>query len=228
MIEISWIVTFLVIGGVVGVIAGLLGVGGGGILVPVLTYVFLEMGLAANNIVHLALGTSMACIIVTSLSSLNAHNKKGGVSWNVVKVMSVGIVLGSFIATYIASYINSVYLALIFSSFMMWTAINMIRSQAHSKQDQPLSFTNAFFVSNGIGAISALVSIGGGSLTVPYLLRKNIEMKTAIGTSAAIGLPISISATLGYLVNGWHVESVSDYSFGFVYWPAVILSLIHI
>jgi len=223
MIEVSWVVTFLFLGGVVGFIAGLLGVGGGGILVPVLTYIFLHMGVEVDNVMHIALGTSMACIIVTSTSSLNAHNKKGTVSWEFVKIMSVGIVLGTFIATFVASYLNSIYLAFVFLCYMLWTAINMFRTNLHSKQQGQLKLSNMFYVASGIGAMSALVSIGGGSLTVPYLVKKNIELKTAIGTSAAIGLPVSVAGTLGYLLNGLGQDNIMTHSIGFIYLPAVLL-----
>lgn len=223
MIEPIWLFTFLFVGGVVGTIAGLLGVGGGGVLVPVLSYIFLAMGMATENVMHLALGTSMACIILTAISSLNAHNKKGAVDWYIVRVMSIGIILGTFAASYLVSRLNSIYLAVIFSSFMLWTAIQMLKTKKNSSPTQQLNLFRTFCASNGIGAMSALVSIGGGSLTVPYLIKNNIDMRKAIGTSAAIGLPISLSATLGYLVNGWNFESEIEYTLGFIYWPAAIL-----
>lgn len=223
MIEAIWIIVFLFVGGVVGTIAGLLGVGGGGILVPVLSYIFLAMGMNAESVMHIALGTSMSCMILTSISSLNAHNKKGNINWHIVKVMSLGIVIGTFAATYVVSHLNSIYLAIIFSSFMFWTAIQMLKEKIHNEPKQKLNLMSAFYASNGIGAMSALVSIGGGSLTVPYLVKNNVEMRKAMGTAAAIGLPISLSATLGYLLNGWNFESGIEYTTGFVYWPAVVL-----
>lgn len=223
MIEANWLIIFLIVGSGVGIIAGLLGVGGGGVLVPILTYIFLAMGMKAENVMHIALGTSMACIVLTSISSLNAHNKKGAVNWRIVKIMSFGIVLGTFVATYAVSHVNSIYLAVIFSSFMLWTAIHMLKGKTHNSQKQDLKLFRVFYASSGIGAMSALVSIGGGSLTVPYLVKNNFDMRKAIGTSAAIGLPISVSATLGYLINGWSLETGIENTIGFVYWPAVAL-----
>ena len=222
MLEVDSILMFLVLGSIVGFLAGLLGVGGGGILVPALSYFLIWSGVGGDNLMHIALGTSMACIVVTSFSSLRAHQQKDAVVWEIVKVMSFGIVLGTFAATYIASYINSLYLAILFSCFMFWTAIRMMKSKTHLEKPRTLDKANMFYTANGIGAVSALVSIGGGSLTVPYLIKHSVDVKKAIGTSAAIGLPISVTATLGYLINGMKGDLTVAYTIGFVYWPAVI------
>jgi uncharacterized membrane protein YfcA len=223
MLAPEWILSFLLLGIVVGFVAGLLGVGGGGILVPVLTSVFLLQGIPSEQVVHLALGTSMACIIVTSFSSLRAHHNKGTVIWKVVKMMSFGIVMGTFISTFIAAYLSSFYLALFFSAFMGLMAINMFKKKQSRPTINELKNKHTLVASMGIGAISALVSIGGGSLTVPYLVNHNIEIKKAIGTSAAIGLPISLAGTFGYLINGWDSNINTNYSIGFIYLPAVFL-----
>jgi uncharacterized membrane protein YfcA len=223
MLELEWILTFLLLGSFVGFIAGLLGVGGGGILVPILTSLFILKGISTDHVVHLALGTSMACIIMTSISSLRAHNEKGAIHWDVVKLMSIGIIFGTLLSTYIASHLNSVYLAIFFSFFMGLTAIKMIRTNKSSHAQNDLNNTNMLVSSAGIGAVSALVSIGGGSMTVPYLVSKNVDIKRAIGTSAAIGLPISLAGTLGYLIHGWGYESTLSNAIGFIYLPAVLL-----
>ncbi len=223
MLELDWVLLYLLLGAFVGFIAGLLGVGGGGILVPILTSIFLLKGVPANQVVHLALGTSMACIIITSFSSLRAHHNKGAVIWKIVKMMSLGIIIGTFISTFIASYLNSLYLAMFFSAFMGLMAINMLKKKKNYQSKNNLEDGNVIVSSIGIGSISALVSIGGGSLTVPYLVTHNIDVKRAIGTSAAIGLPISLAGTLGYLINGWNNEIAINYSIGFVYLPAVLL-----
>lgn len=223
MLAFEWILSFLLLGACVGFVAGLLGVGGGGILVPILTSIFLLQDVPVDKVVHLALGTSMACIIITSFSSLRAHNKKGAVIWKIVKTMSFGIIVGTFISTFIASYLNSFYLAIFFSLFMGGMAINMLKHKEEQKSVCNFEDGNVFVSSTGIGAISALVSIGGGSLTVPYLVKHNVDIKKAIGTSAAIGLPISLAGTLGYLVNGWNNDLAINYSVGFIYLPAAVL-----
>lgn len=223
LIGIEWIASYLALGAFVGFMAGLLGIGGGGILVPMLTTMFLAQGISSGSAVHLALGTSMASIIVTSFSSLRAHNKNKAVLWSVVKAMSIGIVLGTFLATFIASEVDSLYLAIIFSAFMGYVAIKMFKNKKPKPSRGLASNKWLLAAGSGIGAVSALVSIGGGSLSVPYLVWQNIDVKKAIGTSAAIGLPISIAGTVGYMVNGWSRSIDHDFTLGFVYLPAVFL-----
>jgi len=222
-LEAQWIFSFLLLGAFVGFMAGLLGIGGGGIMVPVLTTLFLYQGIPVENVVHLALGTSMASIIITSISSLRAHHSEGAVIWSIVKIMSPGIVSGSFMATFIAVKISSFYLTIFFSLFIVYVAIQMFLNKK-PKAGRELAGTGGLLLAgSGIGAISALVSIGGGSLTVPYLVWQNVDIKKAIGTSAAMGLPISVAGTAGYVINGWSAISAVNYTLGFVYLPAVFL-----
>ncbi len=221
MIEIEWVLSFLLLGSIVGVIAGLLGVGGGGIMVPVLTVIFLQQGIHIDIVMHLALGTSMASIIVTSFSSLRAHQKHNAMNWKIVKLMSIGVIIGTFCSTFLASYLSSLYLAMFFAVFMAYTALKILFNKQANTVGSQISNKSLLVSATGIGAISALVSIGGGSLTVPYLVSKNINIKKAIATSAAIGLPISVAGTLGYLINGWNNDFDYNHSIGFVYLPAV-------
>jgi uncharacterized protein len=223
MLEIEWIFSFLILGSFVGFMAGLLGIGGGGIMVPILTSIFILQGVDSDNVIHLALGTSMASMIMTSFSSLRAHHAKGAVLWKVVKGMAVGIAIGTFLSTFLASILSSLYLAIFFTVFMAFVSFQMFLNKKPKASRELAGTTGLFAAGSGIGAISALVSIGGGSLTVPYLTWQNVEIKRAIGTSAAIGLPISIAGTLGYLVNGLGHSSVDAYTLGFVNLPAVLL-----
>lgn len=221
MPEIEVIISLLLLGSAVGFTAGLLGVGGGAIMLPGLTAIFLYQGVPVDNVMHLALGTSMASIIFTSTSSLRAHHAREGVIWAIVKRMVVGILIGSFLATFVVSSLSSLFLAIFFSLFMAYVSLQMfIDKKALKNMSGPREL---FFVSAGIGAISALVSIGGGSLTVPYLVNRRVDIKKAIGTSAAIGLPISLAGTLGYVINGWSQTSTDSLTFGFIYLPGVIL-----
>ena len=174
---IEWIIAFLVLGLVVGFMAGLLGIGGGGIMVPALTTIFLAQGVPVEQVVHMALGTSMASIIITSFASMREHHKKGAVMWDVVKLMAGGVVLGTFAATFLASYMKSAQLAIFFAIFMGYVSIQMAIDKK-PKPTRELS-TPPFLFGAGtfIGIISALVSIGGGSLTVPYLVWQNVDVK---------------------------------------------------
>lgn len=221
--ELELIISFLLLGSFVGIMAGLFGIGGGGIMVPVLTSLFVTQGIPVEQVVHLALGTSMASIIFTSISSMRSHHANDAVIWHVVKSITFGILIGTFLATFIAARINSLYLAIFFSAFMAYTSIKMFLNRPPKSNKQISGNKEIFFVGTGIGAISALVSIGGGTLTVPYLVSRNIDIKKAVGTSSAIGLPISIAGTIGYLINGWPNSSLENYTLGFVYLPAVLL-----
>jgi uncharacterized protein len=223
MLAPEWIFLFLLLGSFIGFMAGLLGIGGGGMMVPILTSIFLAHGIAVENVVHLALGTSMASMVITTFSSFRSHNSKGGVIWKAVKGMTPGIVLGTFLATFLASYLSSIYLAIFFALFMAFVSSQMFLNKKPKPSRELSGSTGLFFAGSTIGAISALVSIGGGSLTVPYLTWQNVEIKKAIGTSAAIGLPIAIAGTLGYVINGWELSPSGEYIFGYVYLPAVVL-----
>ncbi len=223
VLETEWILSFLLLGSFAGFMAGLLGIGGGGIMVPVLTAIFLQQGIPVENVVHLALGTSMASIIITSTSSLCAHNSRGGVIWKVVKGMAPGIIAGTFAATFLASHLRALYLALFFSVFMAYVSIQMFLNKKPKPGRELAGNGGLLIAGSGIGAISALVSIGGGSLTVPYLAWQNVDIKKAIGTSAAIGLPISVAGTIGYVINGWSSSLTDSYTLGFVYLPAALL-----
>jgi len=222
MFDVSMLLMLVALGAVVGVAAGLLGIGGGGIMVPAFTGLFLAYGVPDTQVVHLALGTSMASIIATSFSSLRAHHAKNGVSWEVVKRMAPGVLAGTFFGALITGWFDTLFLAGFFSLFMLYVAFSMFRN-APPKAGQTLPGTPALLRAGaGIGVISALVSIGGGSLTVPYLASRGVELKKAIGTSAAVGLPIALAGTLGYVLSGWENTDVSEMTFGFVYLPAVL------
>lgn len=176
---------------------------GGGVIVPFLTAVFLSNGISETNVVHMALGTSMSIIMITSISSIRAQQKKKAIVWSVVKNMAPGIIIGTFLATFIVSKLDSFYLSVIFAVFMFLTSIQMLIGKKPKKGSKVFSAKTHFFSGGLIGTVSALVSIGGGILSVPYLLLQNIDIKKAIATSPAIGFPLAITGTLGYIINGW-------------------------
>ncbi len=218
-----WWLSYLVLGAFVGFFAGLLGVGGGGIMVPVLTSLFVAQGFPKESVVHLALGTSMAAIVLTSFASLRAHHRHGAVRWDVVRHITPGILLGTFAATFIASRVPSKPLAIFFACFMAYVSLQMlanIKPKPSRALPGPLGMSA---VGMGIGGVSALVAIGGGSLSVPFMTWCNVKVHNAIGTSAAIGLPIALAGTVGYLVNGWGAGGMPPLSLGFVYLPALVL-----
>lgn len=222
-LDADMVVSLLLLGSVVGFMAGLLGIGGGGIMVPVLTAIFLARQVPVEHVVHMALGTSMASIITTSAASMRAHHKHHAVLWPVVMKITPGVILGTFIATYFVTLIQPQYLALFFSVFMAYVAVQMlINFQPRAQRELP-GRVALFLTGKGIGAISAVVAIGGGTLTVPYLVWNNVGLKQAIGTSAAIGFPIALAGTIGYLWHARAADSDLSYLFGYVYLPAVLL-----
>lgn len=218
-----WWLTYPVLGLVVGFFAGLLGVGGGGIMVPMLTTLFLAQGFGLEQVVHMALGTSMATIMLTSVSSLRAHHTKGAVRWDIVRAITPGVLLGTFGGSFIAARVDTVPLAIFFAIFMAYVSAQMLLNvKPKPSRDLPgpvgMSATGL-----GIGGVSALVAIGGGSLSVPFMTWCNVKVQHAIGTSAAIGLPIAVAGTVGYLVNGWNASGTPPLTLGFIYLPALVL-----
>jgi uncharacterized protein len=218
----TWLLGYLALGAVAGFFAGLLGVGGGAIIVPVLALMFAAQGFPGEHLMHLALGTSMAAIVFTSISSLRAHHQHGAVQWTIVKAITPGILLGTFAGAQLASLIPTRPLAIFFTVFMCYVAFQMLANIKPKPSRQLPGSLGMAIVGGGIGAISALVAIGGGSLSVPFMTWCNVKMHHAIGTSAAIGLPIAMAGTAGYLVGGAEATGLPSGSFGYIYLPALL------
>ncbi|SJM38194.1 Sulfite exporter TauE/SafE [Psychrobacter pasteurii] len=226
------LITFLVIGALAGFAAGLFGVGGGTIIVPLLFIVFTQMGYSPDVVMHLALGTSLATIIVTSISSLMAHNTKGSVMWPVFKNLAPGMALGCFFGAGVAGLISGIHLQIIVGIFLLWVAYRMFAkaknqtaSSTSNTADQDTQFNEIALPSTPkqlaaggvIGIASAIFGIGGGSLTVPYLTRYGVVMQKAVGTSAACGLPIAIAGALGFMFFGMQQKIDVPNTIGFVH-----------
>lgn len=220
MIEAALI--YLLLGAVAGTLAGLLGIGGGLIIVPVLAFTFEAQGFDAAIIMHLALGTSLATIVVTSLSSIRTHHRHGAVLWPVVARLSGGILIGAFIGAQLADQIESRWLQKIFALFTLLVAAQMVLELRPSASRQLPGRRALAGVGSLIGVVSAIVGIGGGTMTTPFLLWCNIALRNAIATSAACGLPIAIAGAAGYLVAGFNVASLPAWSSGYLYWPALL------
>lgn len=213
------LIIFLAIGALAGFAAGLFGVGGGTIIVPLLFIVFTQMDYNPDVIMHLALGTSLATIIVTSISSLKAHHKKGSVLWPVFKNLTPPMAIGCFFGAAIAGWISGLHLQIIVGIFLIWVAYTMFmgaKKKINPTQSLP---PKAQQVAAGsmIGIASAIFGIGGGSITVPYLTRYGVVMQKAVGTSAACGLPIAIAGALGFMIFGMQSEVKIPNTIGFVH-----------
>ncbi len=218
------LIIYLGIGAIAGFAAGLFGVGGGLIIVPILYVVFTQMGYDPNVIMHMALGTSLATIIVTSISSVSAHHKKGAVMWNVFKNLAPGLVIGSFIGAGVADILSGQHLQLIIGAFALWVAFKMFKG-ANVKVDESKQLPSApmqMMAGGGIGVASAIFGIGGGSLTVPYLNKNGVVMQKAVATSAACGLPIAIAGALGFMFFGSQESTEIKNAIGYVHIYAFI------
>ncbi len=214
-------VLYALVGAVGGLLAGLLGIGGGLVIVPLLVFAFSLHGVNNEVIMHAALATSMASIIFTSVSSAMAHNRRGAVLWKVFGAITPGILVGAYLGAWLASILSTDTLKGFFGVFLYVVAYRMLRgSKPKPSRDIPgqVGLTG---VGTVIGVISSLVGIGGGTLSVPFLSWCNVTIHKAIGTAAAIGLPIALAGTAGYIVNGWSSPQMPDYHLGFVYLPAL-------
>lgn len=199
-------------GAFAGFAAGLLGIGGGLIIVPVLYFIFSSQGYDQQYLMHMALATSLATIVFTSISSTLAHHRKKAVLWRIVFLLAPGICIGAWFGASIATELNTNTLKPLFGIFELCVAALMF-SQYQSKQHHlSIKPVNAFISGNIIGGFSAIVGIGGGTLTVPFLHWNNINIKNAVATSAACGLPIAISGTASYIINGWEVSHQASFS----------------
>ncbi|WP_265947068.1 sulfite exporter TauE/SafE family protein [Dechloromonas sp. A34] len=215
------LVAYLLTGAAAGFFAGLLGVGGGVVVVPILTVLFAGQGFPAREVLHLALGTSMATILFTSLSSLRAHHAHQAVLWPVVRDLTPGILLGTLLGTQLAGRISSQALAIFFVGFMLLVAIQMIANLRPAPSRSLPGRGGLGLTGIVIGGVASLAAMGGGALTVPYLIWCNVRPHRAIGTSAAVGLPIALGGTVGYIWNGWGHAELPAGSLGFVYLPAL-------
>lgn len=213
---------YLLLGAAAGVLAGLFGVGGGLIIVPALVFSFTAQGIATEVLTHLAVGTSLASIIFTSINSVIAHHKKGAVRWQLFKWLALGVIGGSALGAITAAYIQGPTLQKIIGGFAIIIALQMaleLKPKASGSTPTSPELTTAGGV---IGWASAIFGIGGGSLTVPYLVWRSVPMQQAVATSAACGLPIATAGAFMFAATGWHNPSLPDWSLGFIYLPALV------
>ncbi|MEN8179767.1 MAG: sulfite exporter TauE/SafE family protein [Pseudomonadota bacterium] len=214
---------FLLLGGVVGIIAGLFGVGGGLIIVPALIWGLPIIGVNQSHSTHIAVGTSLATIVVTSIAAIRAHHKRAAVLWRRFGLLTPGILLGAWLGGLLAGTMEGGMLQRIFGVFAMLVGLHLyFRVLAKDSSFSPGSFITSL-VGVVIGLISALVGIGGGSMTVPFLHFTGVEMRKAVATSSACGLPIALSGALSFIVVGWGLEGLPVGSSGYVYWPVALI-----
>ena len=216
-----WWVAYLAIGIFVGFFAGLLGIGGGTLLVPLLVFLFTAQDFPTDRILHLAIGTSLASIVFTSFSSIYAHNARVAILWPTVKQSSIYLIIGTFGGSFFAERLDAQVLAGVFVLFASYSSAQLILG-LKPKPTRTLPKSIGMGIGSSlIGMLSSLVGVGGGVITIPLMLMHNVPMRNAVGTSAALGLPIAIAGSFGYVWNGLEKTNLPDLSFGYVYLPAL-------
>lgn len=217
------IIYLLLLGSGIGIAAGLLGVGGGMILVPFLTALLPGFGVPAHLTVHAAIATAMATILFTSLSSMRAHQKRGAIRWDIVRMLVPGVIIGGLLSGGAAfAAISPLALALVFSAFVIYTAYGMAlgRPPAAGRTMPGAAGTGAMGVL--IGFASGLLGAGGGFLSVPFMVRGNIEVRKAVASSAALGFFIAVANSIGYIYSGFDQVKGQPGMLGYIYWPALV------
>jgi uncharacterized membrane protein YfcA len=213
---------YLALGAFVGFLAGLLGIGGGFTIVPVLLEVFERQGFATEHLLPMAIGTSAATIIFTSLSSARAHHARDAVNWTVVRAMAPGLVVGSLIGPQIASALPGGIMAAIFGIFIWTSSLRMIVNRPPKTMRELPGKAGMFGVGALIGLAAGMVGTGGAFLAVPFMTRCKMSMHAAVATSAALALPIAAAATIGYVFAGFRKTGLPPYSLGYIYLPALV------
>lgn len=220
--QLWWLMAaYPLLGVTAGVMAGLLGVGGGLIIVPVLIWLFAAQGMAPELIVHTAVGTSLATIVPTSLSSIRAHHARGAIDWGWVQLLAPGLLLGAFAGAWLADTLNAQWLQRVFALFAITVAVQMLRGGQPKGQSVMPGRGGVALVGGLIGLVSGVVGIGGGSMTVPYLSWRGVDIRRAVASSAACGLPIAIAGAVGFVLTGPAADN--PFSAGYLNWPAALL-----
>ncbi|MGK2913928.1 MAG: sulfite exporter TauE/SafE family protein [Porticoccaceae bacterium] len=213
---------YLIIGAVAGLLGGLFGIGGGAVIVPVLIYSFAAHGFSPEVLTHMAIGTSLATILVTSISAITTHHSSRAVLWFVVLWMVPGLCVGAFGGGLFAASLSGSELQFCFGGFLLFVAVRMGLAEASGGRRSLQGPIGKLTAGTGIGFLSGIFGIGGGSLTVPYLSWCGVNIRHAVATSSALGFPIAVSGTLAYVYGGWDESVLPEGAWGYVYVPAFL------
>lgn len=217
----AWWPAYLGIGAMVGFFAGLLGIGGGIVMVPMLVFVFSAQGFPSEHLMHLSLATAMATIVFTSIASVRAHHVRGSVDWRVARAMAPGMLAGALGASLAAGLIPTRPLAVMFTALVFYAATQTLVTVRPKRARELPGPAGVFVAGTVIGGVSSLLAAGGAFLSIPFLAWCSVPLRRAIGTAAANGFPIAVAGTLGYTVQGLRAENLPDGSLGYVYLPAL-------
>lgn len=223
LLDFQLVAALALIGLCTGFLAGLLGIGGGMIMVPFVTIILTHKGYPAEHTVKMAVATSLATIAFTSLSSVRAHHRRGAVLWPVVKVLAPGILLGSLLGAQVAHALPGKLLGIFFAVFVAFSATQMLLNRKPKPSRTLPGPAATFGVGTAIGGLSALVGAGGAFISVPFMTWCNVKIHDAVGTSAALGFPIALAGTIGYIWAGLGLPQMPPGSVGYLYLPGVAI-----
>lgn len=218
----EWWLGYLAIGAAVGFFAGLLGIGGGAIVVPLLVMLLEAQGFPKAYILHLAVGSAMASMLFTSLSSMRAHAMRGAVRWDLALALTPGILAGGLLGSSITAWISTKMFATLFAAIVFMAATNILLDRKPKPARVLPGVMGSMLVGLVIGFASTLAAMGGAFLTVPFALYCNVPLLQAIGTAAIIGFPIAFAGSVGFIAAGWGESSLPAHSIGYVYLPALL------
>jgi uncharacterized protein len=218
----EWWLGYAAIGAAVGFFAGLLGIGGGAIMVPLLVMVFEAQGLPKAQLMHLAVASGMATILFTSVSSMRAHAVRGSVRWDLALALTPGILIGGLLGSSLTAWISTQVFAALFTVVVFFAATNILIDRKPKPSRQLPGALGAVLVGFVISFVSSLAALGGAFLTIPFALYCNVPMLQAIGTSAIVGFPIALAGSIGFIAAGWGKSGLPPHSIGYVYLPAVL------
>ena len=221
-LEWQLILELLLLGAVAGFLAGLLGVGGGMLMVPFMTFVLTSKGMPSQYVLKMAIATSLATICFTSISSVRTHHQRGAVRWDVVLLLAPGIIAGSLIGAQLAKALPTRILALLFAAFVGFSATQMLIDRKPKPSRLLPGRAGTLAAGGAIGLLSALVGAGGAFVSVPFMTWCNVPIHNAVATSAALGFPIALAGTIGYVVAGWSLPEMPPGALGFIYVPALV------
>ncbi len=221
--DLTLVLALLAMGTFGGFAAGLLGIGGGMVLVPFITMVFTARSFPLELVVHMAIATSLATILFTSLSSVRAHHKHGAVRWKIVSMLVPGILAGSWIGPWIGKQMDAKVLSLFFGLFVTFSATQMlVNKKPAAARDLPAA-PGMLAAGGVIGTLSGLLGAGGGFISVPFMTWCGVRIHNAVATSAALGFPIALAGTVSNIYYGWGEPGLPPLSLGFVYLPALAI-----
>ena len=213
---------FAGLGIIAGLLAGMFGIGGGIIIVPILIASFINYGFNEEIVVHLAIGTSLASIFFTGASSANAHRVKKSIDYEIMKPTSLGIAIGALLGAIFAIQLAGDLLKILIGCFAILVATQMLFDLKFSSQFRNPNILRSMFAGSGIGFLSSIFGIGGGMFSVPYFKSSGLSMTSSVGTSAACGIPIALFGSFGYFLTGISNPVLPNLSYGYIYLPAVL------